>query len=293
MIQEPSLQRHPAEIFGFPYSDIGEETRQMRAAQYCPFLRDECKKPRKSDPKTKVGICSVGYRGNLSETHIPVIICPHRFEVSTVKQVIEQHYFDRNDTILWLPEFHITKTVGFFDYVAVQISQTASNLAIQNFVCVEIQAAGTTGTPWNAFLEHQQTGKFSNSKYEFGINWANEFAKTMMQQAYKKGLIVSAWHKKLVFVVQDVGLRYLEQNYDTSSLRDANPIDPIDFVSLEMVWNSESTKWGLELVRRVSTDADGVRKMLAGITRETYPSLSQMTQQIEEKVIRLLSKDEV
>ena len=34
--------------------------------------------------------------------------------------------------------------------------------------------------------------------------------KTMMQQVYKKGQVIETWNKKIVFVIQDVALEYLE-----------------------------------------------------------------------------------
>lgn len=282
---EPTLKKYPAEIFGYPYSVINKEVNKIRAEQHCPFLDDECKKPRKSEPHIKVGICSVGYKGNHSDKHIPVIICPHRFELSVVKKTIKDNYFpDANeDDILWMPEVHVTQTVGFFDYVAALVDRTSEPAKIIDFVCVELQAAGTTGTPWDAFQEHKKNGKFSKDTYDFGINWANEFAKTMMQQAYKKGLIVSQWKKKLVFVIQDIGLRYLEQNYDVSGLHAANETDYIDFCTLEMVWNDNKNAWELKFVRRVSTNEDGVRKMLGGVSEEDYPTVEQFSKRISEK----------
>ena len=55
-------------------------------------------------------------------------------------------------------------------------------------------------------LEH---GKYTGESHTYGINWANEFTKTMMQQAYKKGKIAEYWHRKIVFVVQNLAMEYL------------------------------------------------------------------------------------
>ncbi len=52
-------------------------------------------------------------------------------------------------------------------------------------------------------------GHYKNA-YTYGLNWANEFMKTMMQQVYKKGQVIETWNKKIVFVIQDVALEYLE-----------------------------------------------------------------------------------
>lgn len=282
---EPDLHKYPAEIFGFPYSVINKKVNKIRADQHCPFLDAECKKPRKSEPHIKVGICSVGYKGNHSDKHIPVIICPHRFELSVVKKIIMDNYFPNadEDDVLWIPEFHVTQTIGFFDYVAALVDRTSDPVRVIDFVCVELQAAGTTGTPWDAFQEHKKNGRFSKNTYDFGINWANEFAKTMMQQAYKKGLIVSQWKKKLVFIIQDIGLKYLEQNYDTAGLREPNNADYIDFCTVEMVWNDNENAWKLQFVRRVSTNEEGVRKMLGGGNEADFPSVDQFSRRIADK----------
>lgn len=49
----------------------------MRSAmqqQYCKYMRGTCVKPRKSEPDIKVGICSVGYKGEFLSDYTPVIL---------------------------------------------------------------------------------------------------------------------------------------------------------------------------------------------------------------------------
>lgn len=284
-MSEPRLYKFPAELFGFAYSNLSEAAQKARQEQYCPFLQDECKKPRKSEPYIKVGICSVGYKGKHADKHLPVIICPHRFQFDVVQNTIQEKYFPNiaPNNLVWFPEAHITTTVGFFDYVVAHVDRRGDSVKVLDFICVELQAAGTTGTPWEAVLEHKQTGKFSKDTYDYGINWANEFAKTMMQQAYKKGLIVRQWKKKLVFVIQDIGLRYLEQNYDTSGLRQPKQSDPIEFCALGMAWADKKNAWELEFVRRVSTDTDGIRKMLGGVSQDLFPTSDEFIQRLLER----------
>jgi hypothetical protein len=90
---EPRLRKYPAEMFGYPYSDLSRKAQAVRAQQHCPFLNSECKKPRKSEPHIKVGICSVGYREGQSDDYLSVIICPHRFELELVREMIRTYYF--------------------------------------------------------------------------------------------------------------------------------------------------------------------------------------------------------
>jgi hypothetical protein len=286
-MSEPLLKKYPAEIFGYPFNDLGQNARKIRSEQYCPFIKSECKKPRKSEPHIKVGLCSVGYKGKHSDKYIPVIICPYRFELEVIREKITELYFPNtsNDSIKWLPEVYLGRTVGYFDYVPTEVESSWQKLLIKDFVCVELQAAGTTGTPWEAFQEHKTHGKFLKNSYNYGINWANEFAKTMMQQAYKKGLIISQWNKKLVFVVQDIGLRYLEENYNTERLHsDVLTSDPIHFCTFEMIWDDTRSVWTQEFKRRVSTDCDGISKMLGGLSETDFPTRENFINRLLDKI---------
>jgi len=278
-MDEPKIKKFPTEIFGLPYTDLSSEAQLIRQAQHCPFLGDTCKKPRKSEPHIKVGICSVGYK--VLDDYKPVIICPHRFDLAVIQDVIHQHYL--SGQVDWLSEVSLGDTTGSVDFVAVHTYENA----IDDFVCIEVQAAGTTGTPWQAVLDHRETGQFSTDNYPFGINWANEFAKTMMQQAYKKGLLLERWRKKLVFFLQDVAMDYLISSYDTQGLRDANGYDMIHFCTLQMRWDGVENRWKQYLHQRLSTDTEGVRRMLGGLSEESQPTqadfIATLTKKLNQK----------
>lgn len=202
----------------------------------------------------------------MKDAYKPVIVCPHRFDLRVIQAVVHQYYL--SGQIDWLSEVSLGDTTGSVDFVAVHTHENA----IDDFVCIEIQAAGTTGTPWQAVLDHRQTGQFSTDNYPFGINWANEFAKTMMQQAYKKGLLLERWRKKLVFFLQDVAMDYLISSYDTQGLRDANENDMIHFCTLQMQWDVDENRWKQHLHQRLSTDTEGVRRMLGGLSEASQPT---------------------
>lgn len=111
-------------------------------------------------------------------------------------------------------------------------------------------------------------GHYKNA-YTYGLNWANEFMKTMMQQVYKKGQVIETWNKKIVFVIQDVALEYLENAVDTSDLRqDFN--DVIHFMTYRLQWNEKEKKFELAESRQVSTDLNGINKILAGANPGQY-----------------------
>jgi hypothetical protein len=75
-MQRPVLSKRPTEIFGYPYIDDTVDLKMEIQQQYCPFIKGTCVKPRKSEPHIKVGICTIGYKGNFLHEFEPVIICP-------------------------------------------------------------------------------------------------------------------------------------------------------------------------------------------------------------------------
>ena len=90
-MNEPQFTQHPTEIFGYSFINKDPVVQETREKQFCPFLKDECKKPRKSQPEVKIGVCTVGYKGNFLEKVTPVIICPHRFETPVVYDKISEN----------------------------------------------------------------------------------------------------------------------------------------------------------------------------------------------------------
>ena len=50
-MKEPKVAKFPTEVFGQPSTENTEQTEQAKndlQNQYCPFLKTECKKPRKA-----------------------------------------------------------------------------------------------------------------------------------------------------------------------------------------------------------------------------------------------------
>jgi len=267
MADIPRIAKHPTEIFGYSYTEHGTDAKKALEAQSCPFLGDICKKPRKSEPHIKVGICSVGYKGNFLDEYRPVIICPHRFLEEEVFNTVERLYLsDWDGNVEWVSEANIG-VGGSVDYVAVKLD--SKNDSIQDFLCVEFQAAGTTGTPWQAVVEFKANRSFNKNSYPYGINWANEFMKTMMQQVYKKGRIIQFWKRKIVFIVQDVAIDYLKSAVDTSDLRAATDEDEIHFLTFGMIWEKDKG-WRLKHNGSYSTDLEGINKILGGAQTENF-----------------------
>ena len=261
---EPQLGKFPIEVFGRIYTDNSPEAIDDRKAQYCPYLKRECNKPRKSEPEIKVGICTVGYKGSFSDKYKPVIICPFRFLENIVFSSIHDKFFPDWEDTHWVKEVNMGVS-GNVDYVALKID---ANNKPTDFFCVEFQANGTTGSPYGYVKDLLANGKYSKN-YTFGLNWANEFMKTMMQQVYKKGNVVNLWGRKIVFVIQDVAMEYLQSAVDTSDLRN-NMNDPVHFMTYKEVWDNSEDCYKLVHDKWLSADLECINKILAGANAQDY-----------------------
>lgn len=261
----PLIGRYPIEVFGYLYTDNSETAITARQTQFCPFLGRECTKPRKSEPHIKVGICSLGYKGSFLKKFEPVIVCPSRFLEDIVFESIHDRFFPEWENYHWIKEVNMGVS-GNVDFVAVKTD--AAQKEKSDFFCVEFQANGTTGSPYPFVKDLLKFGKYSEN-YTFGLNWANEFMKTMMQQVYKKGQVVNAWGKKIVFIIQDVAMAYLEDAVDTSDLRQ-NMNDTIHFMTYKMNWDDEQSRFRLGVSKWLSTGLYGINKILAGANPNQY-----------------------
>ncbi len=276
MRTEPPIGKFPTEVFGQVYSNISEDGHKTIENQHCPYICTECKKPRKSEPTIKVGVCSLGYKGGFINKHIPVIVCPHRLSTSEVFHTLNKEFF-----LNW-KNVNYTKEVGMgvggnVDFVAYE----KNGIKITDFSCIEFQAAGTTGTPWPAIQDLKIHKKYRKKSYNYGINWANEFVKTMMQQVYKKGKIATLWKKNIIFIVQDVAIDYIRSSCDSSGLRDYDPNSYIHFCTFSMHW--ENNCWKLIFKEKISSDIQGINKILSGAHEDDYISIDAFIDNINKK----------
>lgn len=259
------VNRRPVEWFCHDCDSWGSSEKFALdvAQQYCMYTNGMCVKPRKSTPNVKVGICTVGSTVAKGGTVRPVIICPQRFKEDAMFDTVRMKYLSNWSNVKWVPEVSIGSG-GNVDYVAVETDDGGN---VSDFLCVEIQAAGTTSTPYPYVQDLKKNGHFEKD-YTYGINWANEFSKTMMQQAYKKGRIIEHWGRKIVFVVQDVAIEYLRSASDCSRLVDRDDKLPIDFCQFAMTW--KDNRWMLSFSSIVSTDLQGIDAMLGGAPKEDW-----------------------
>jgi len=284
---KPEVKNFPTEYFGYPYTlSQQKKVKDAIANQYCHYLAGTCFKFRKSQPEVKIGVCSLGYTCNFLPDPEPVIMCPFRFREKEVFSKIERECYPDspgNIEFKWVPEVSMG-VGGSVDYVLCKFKKDGDLKTLVDFKCIEFQSAGTTGTPWDALVDLKKYGKYRKEKYKFGVNWANEFSKTMMQQAYKKGLIVESWNKDIIFAVQDVCLKYLTKHCDTSGLTDYNKTYPIHFFSFKMVWSDTLNRWTLVFDKKISSKTEGIRRILSGSSTEFYPTMEQFKKNIVRKM---------
>jgi hypothetical protein len=281
---KPNVERFPIEIFGHCYDEYYEKKESALSAlkqQYCKYIHGTCVKPRKSAPSIKVGICTLGCSVNKSKQYHPVIICPQRFKEERMFETVRQKYLSHWSNVKWVQEVNIG-VGGNVDYVAVEIDKKNR---VKDFLCIELQAAGTTGSPYPAVEELKEHGTFKSKSYNYGINWANEFTKTMMQQAYKKGKIVEHWNRKIVFVVQDIAMKYLKATSDCSLLIDSDKSLPVDFCSFKLDWEDHASEWQLHFDRIESTSIEGINRILGGACVEDYLTEKEFMKNIIAKGI--------
>lgn len=274
------IGKHPIEVFGYDFRNQTESVRLAYKQQYCKYIKGTCVKPRKSEPHIKVGICSLGSTVNKGKEIYPVIICPQRFKEESMFETIREKYLSHWKNVKWIQEVNIG-VGGNVDYVAIEVDE---NDCVKDFLCVEIQAAGTTGTPYPYVKELLESGTYSGKNYTYGINWANEFSKTMMQQAYKKGKIVEHWNRKIVFVVQNLAMDYIRASSDCSMLEDSNPALPVDFCSFNMQFVNNS-HWTLVFDNIKSTSIEGVNRIIGGASVDEYPTVDDFIRNIVKKGI--------
>lgn len=273
------IGKYPVEVFCCDFESQSESTHLAYRQQYCKYIKGTCVKPRKSEPQIKVGICSLGSTVNKGKTIFPVIICPQRFKEDSMFETIRQKYLSHWKNVKWVQEVNIG-VGGNVDYVAVEVDESGM---VKDFLCVEIQAAGTTGTPYPYVKELLTNGRYSGKSYTYGINWANEFTKTMMQQAYKKGKIAEYWKRKIVFVVQNLAMDYIKATSDCSKLESYNLNCPVDFCTFDLQW--DGNKWGLVFETIYSTTIEGVNRIIGGAKVDEYPTEKEFIRNIVKKGI--------
>ncbi|HUW13942.1 MAG TPA: NotI family restriction endonuclease [Anaerolineae bacterium] len=207
------MQRHPAEVFGYPVDIHTREAAQCRTNHWCPFLDQQCdKKSRLID--YPMGVCSVEYEGDV------VALCPNRFlQKKTVFRDIAAHHFGGLDNLVVFNEVSVPGAahLGRFDYVIAR--HEPLGMRIDDFVATEIQTAQTTNTGRlvRALQDFMDGRPVTEMSYRFGLNMADIW-KRAFTQILTEGLVLERWGHKIFWVVQEPIFRDLEARYRLGAL---------------------------------------------------------------------------
>lgn len=241
--------------------------RKAIGSERCPFLERKCNKQRKSDSSQTIGACAVEHSGS------DLVICPHRFLQRDQIFLDCVHLLKGRGRFYVVPE--ITVPGGIVDYILV----LRDGSQLLDYIGIEIQALDTTSTGgiWDA-----RTDIVSNrveGKYGYGINWRMS-AKTILMQLHHKAEAFDTLKKKLVLVLQEPFMAYIEREFTAGHLRAADPNDPVWFHTYNLVdINGE-----LVLVKdkAKSTNVKGIGSML-GRAESTAASEEEIRAAIEAK----------
>ena len=270
-----------SEFFGHSTGKANENWREIVDTQECPFLKKRCYKVRKSSPDTSIGTCTVSYGKPLG----PVVICPTR--LIEKRQIFTDclHLLTAHEPG---NELHIVSEVsvpgGSVDYFLV----SARNGAVKDFVGIELQTLDTTGTVWPERqrllreLGIDPEDDAENSQKPFGMNWKMT-AKTILVQMHHKVHTFEHVNRKLVLVVQDRLLEYMEREFNFSHLTNPASIgDPMHFHAYG-VSNQPDGTYRLNLASRLSTDSDGIAQCL-GLQAEARVELEEIIATLQSKI---------
>lgn len=269
------------ELFGNSKNQSELNWTEIVYSQHCPYLQKRCIKVRKSQPDISIGSCSVMY----GKRPIPIIICPHR--MLERKQIFTDclHLLTTHEPG---NELHLVSEVsipgGNVDYFLV----FALNHKVRDFVGIELQTLDTTGTIWperQRLLEElgvPTSDHQSESKKSFGMNWKMT-AKTILIQLHHKIETFEGINKKLVLVIQDCFLDYMQREFNFSHIsHQAQLADSMHIHAYRMNAQADQS-FRLALDSRLSTDVNGIARCL-GLQAEASIELEQIVKTLESKL---------
>ncbi len=244
--------------------------------QHCPYVDRRCYKVRKSQSEISIGTCTVNYRG-------PVIICHQRLLERKKIFTDALHLLNHEPG----SEIHIIPEVGIpggnIDYFLTSIRDGK----VRDFVGIELQTLDTTGTVWperqrllkQFGLDGISEDDTANVK-TFGMNWKMT-AKTILVQLHHKIQTFESIGKHLVLATQDRLLAYMAREFTFQHLNEPRSSDPMHFHAYGM--ENSDTGHSLKLVKRLSTDTDGIARCL-GLKSEAKIEAAVIAASIEKKI---------
>ncbi len=171
---------------------------------------------------------------------------------------------------------------GSVDYFVV----SARDGKVVDFVGIELQTLDTTGTVWperQRFLHAMGVPtdqRDRDSKKPYGMNWKMT-AKTILVQLHHKIETFEHVNKRLVLIIQDRLLSYMQGEFSLAHLRAARLGDSLHIHAYALAKSSQN--WRLRLDSRLSTDAAGLAKCL-GLQASPQVELQEMLDMLTQKI---------
>lgn len=269
------------ELFGHASGKKGENWKKIVTDQQCPYLGKKCYKVRKSDADTAIGTCTV-LHGTPGE---PVVICPTRLIDRRQVFIDCLHLLTAHQPG---NELHIVSEVsipgGSVDFFLV----SASKGKVKDFVGIELQTLDTTGTVWperqrllkELGVPRKDIGEESPKPY--GMNWKMT-AKTILVQMHHKIHTFEHVNRRLVLIVQDKLLEYMEREFKFDHLENPAVVgDSMHFHAYSLDRQKDSS-YRLSLAKRLSTDSEGISECL-GLQAEARVELAEILKALESKI---------
>ena len=269
------------ELFGIPTSSPNQVWRTLVESQQCPFAGGRCFKVRKSEPEISIGTCNVLHGRDAK----PIVICPARMLERRQIFVDSLHLLTAHEPG---NELHIVPEVsvpgGNVDYFVVSTREGE----IADFVGIEVQTLDTTGTVWperqrllkQLGVERRDDAELSRKP--FGMNWKMT-AKTILVQMHHKSQTFEHINKKLVLVIQDALLEYMNREFNFSHLRQPASLGDSVHLHSYKVDTQNDRVVRLALDSRLSTDAEGIARCL-GLKAEARLEIEQINLVLRQRM---------
>lgn len=267
-----------SEFFGLYCNNSSLEFKQAMELQMCPYTQRSCIKMRKSDPKVKIGTCSVKYQNQ------NIIICPFRLLEHNQIFVDCLHLLTMHEPgneLYLIPEVQIPG--GHVDYFLV----STKDKKVKDFIGIELQTMDTTGTVWperQKFLNEQGVGvsrEDLESKRPFGMNWKMTL-KTILVQMNHKSETFEHLNKHLVLIIQKPLYEHMKKDFNFDGIEGVRLGDPVHIHSYN--FKETENKLSLSLHTRISTDSAGIAKCL-GLNAESKVDLQDLIRILEPKLV--------
>lgn len=269
------------ELFGHSAYESGIAWPQVVRDQICDYTGRVCYKVRKSNPSVSIGTCTVLYG---RDPH-PVIICPVRLLERRQVFIDCIHLLTQHEPG---NEFHIVSEVpipgGHVDFFLVSVRGGQ----VQDFVGIELQTLDTTGSVWperQRFVEEHgviPSDAGASLATTFGMNWKMT-AKTILVQMHHKVQTFEHLSKKLVLVVQDRLLNYMQSEFTFSHMSAPPRLGDAMHIHAYNMAPQADRSYSIQLAERISTDAAGIG-LCMGLQAEARVELQQIISSIQSRI---------